>query len=353
MTDTEQLLSSVNLVYLNDSEKGIQRIKKGKKFEYKIEKVIIKDENTLSRIKQLAIPPAWTQVWISEKDNAHLQCTGLDVAGRKQYRYHSKWVNKRNETKYYRLLEFGKVLPDFRKKLARDLRRKELDERKVLAISIYTMQKTLIRIGNQSYKQLYKTFGLSTLEDRHVKISDQKIQLSFVGKKGIKQNVILKDRVLADLFTKCKDIPGQQLFQYYTIDGDHKSINSGMMNNYIKEITNCDFTAKDFRTWSGTLETLRFLASNEFPESLTARKKIINCALDVVSKRLGNTRTVCRKSYVFPPLLDAYENGQLNKSFSKMKKDNKSPKSVLHSDEKVLLSFLKNHQKQTVENSKK
>ncbi len=345
MTDTEQLLVDTDLIFQTDSNAGFSRMVRKNNFEYYSDKKEkIKDEKTLQRIKLLAIPPAWQNVWIAKNEKGHLQCTGIDAAGRKQYCYHSKWVSKRNETKYYRLLEFGQSLPDFRKKISKDLRRKELDERKVLAISVYTMQKTLIRIGNESYKKLYNTFGLTTLQDRHVKIADHKIQLSFVGKKSIKHTIIIKDKILAELVLKCKDIPGQELFQYYTPSGDHKSINSGMINNYIREITGCDFTAKDFRTWSGTLEAFRFLALHEFPEAITARKKQINSALDVVSQRLGNTRTVCKKSYVFPPLLEAYEQGLLSKKLKLIDKSTEDSKTYsLGNDEKILLSFLKEH----------
>jgi DNA topoisomerase-1 len=343
MTEIEQILEDTGLYYVNGTAAGYIRQKEGDDFIYLDRKgEVVTDPKVLERIKKLVLPPAWTDVWIAAKANAHLQATGIDAAGRKQYRYHTEWSRHRNETKYFRLLEFGSKLPDFRKNILKDLRRRELDERKVLAISVNVMQKTLIRVGNEEYKQLYGSYGLTTLRDKHVKIEGNTMKLSFVGKKGVEHEIKLNDKTLARLVGKCRDIPGQELFQYYTPEGERRSIDSGKINRYIREVSCCDFTAKDFRTWSGTLETLRQLAALEYPENETRRKKNINTALDEVSARLGNTRTVCRKSYVFPALLEAYLDGSL---LPYIKKINRAPgkadsKSLDH-DEKVLLSFLR------------
>ena len=343
MTEIEQILDDTGLRYVSDSEKGITREKSGEKFIYldnKGQKVT--DETILERIKKLVLPPAWTTVWIANKANAHLQATGFDAAKRKQYRYHSDWSKRRNETKYFRLLEFGSKLSDFRKNILKDLRRKDMDERKVLAVSVNMMQKTLIRVGNEAYKQLYGSYGLTTLRDRHVKIEENNLKLSFVGKKGVEHEIKLTDKTLARLVKKCRDIPGQELFQYYTSGGERRSIDSGKINRYIREVSSGDFTAKDFRTWSGTLETLRQLASVEYPENENLRKKIVISALDEVSSRLGNTRTVCKKSYVFPALLEAYFDGSLLPFLKKINKTAGSVDSkVLDHDEKVLLNFLR------------
>lgn len=353
MTDLDYVLEETSLYYLSDSVPGISRIlnKDGFAFVDKNGKSII-DEKTLTRIKKLAIPPAWTNVWIAPRPNAHLQATGLDQAGRKQYKYHNDWTSYRNETKYFRLLEFGKKLSEFRKNIQKDLRRRQLDERKVLAISVNMMQKTLIRIGNESYKQLYGSYGLTTLRDKHVKINGSSLKLSFKGKKGIYHEIEVSDRVLARLVKKCKDIPGQELFQYYTSDGDRKSIDSGKVNNYIKEISCCDFTAKDFRTWAGTMHTMKHLAEFEYPENITLRKKIIIEAIDQVAAKLGNTRAICKKSYVFPALLEEYENGSLQPYLKKLSKstDFTGEKGLNH-DEKVLLSFLKAQKKKKSRNN--
>ncbi|NEU08670.1 DNA topoisomerase IB [Flavihumibacter sp. R14] len=347
MTEIEQILEDTGLRYVSGSTAGITRKKTAQGFVY-LDKSgqKIRDENVLERIRKLVLPPAWTEVWIADKANAHLQATGIDAAGRKQYRYHNEWSRRRNDTKYFRLLEFGSKLPDFRKNILKDLRRRELDERKVLAISVNVMQKTLIRVGNEEYKQLYGSYGLTTLRDRHVKIEGNTIKLRFVGKKGIEHEIKLNDKALARLVKKCRDIPGQELFQYYIPGGERRSIDSGKINSYIREVSCCDFTAKDFRTWSGTLEALRQLACFEYPVNETLRKKNINTALDEVSARLGNTRTICRKSYVFPALLEAYLDGSLKTYLRKINRAaGTSELKTLDHDEKVLLSFLKAERK--------
>lgn len=347
MTETEALLIENKLVYISDTIPGISREIRGSTFVYFNKKAErIEDEKILDRIKKLAVPPAWKNVWIAERANAHLQATGIDHAGRKQYCYHPEWSRSRNENKYYRLMEFGKQLPVFRKNLAKDLRRKELDERKVLAISVNLMQKTLIRIGSENYKQLYGSYGLTTLRDKHVEINGNHLKLSFRGKKGIYHEINLNDKNLAHLVKKCRDIPGQELFQYYTAEGERKSIDSGQINHYIREAACCDFTAKDFRTWSGTLETLRQLAIYDYPENITLRKKVITTVLDEVSAKLGNTRAICKKSYVFPELLEAYENVELHPYLKKISAEDHSIETKgLHHDEKVLLMFLKAQRK--------
>lgn len=347
MTSEQETLEETGLFYASDSTPGISRKTTGKTHVYLDKKGNkITDEKTLDRIKKLAIPPAWTNVWIADKKNAHLQATGIDIAGRKQYRYHNDWALHRNETKYFRLLEFGSKLPEFRKNILKDLRRKDLDERKVLAISVNMMQKTLIRIGNESYKQLYGSYGLTTLMDKHVKINGNSMKLSFKGKKGVFHEIDISDKGLAKLVEKCRDIPGQELFQYYTPGGERKSIDSGKVNNYIKEISCCDFTAKDFRTWAGTMHAMKHLSEFEFPDNVTLRKKITLTAIDQVAAKLGNTRAICKKSYIFPALLEEYENGSLLPYLKKLSKaaDFTGEKGLNH-DEKVLLSFLKAQKK--------
>ena len=350
MTSDQETLEETGLVFASDSTPGISRKKSGKKNIFLDKRGNkITEEKILSRIKKLVLPPAWTNVWIAEKANAHLQATGIDAAGRKQYKYHNEWARHRNETKYYRLLEFGNKLPEFRRSILRDLRRKELDERKVLAISVNMMQKTLIRIGNESYKQLYGSYGLTTLRDKHVKINGNSLKLSFKGKKGVFHEIEISDKGLAKLVKKCRDIPGQELFQYYTTDGDKRSIDSGKVNNYIKEISCCDFTAKDFRTWAGTMYTMKHLAEFDYPENVTLKKKIIVSAIDQVAAKLGNTRAICKKSYVFPALLEEYENGSLLPYLKKLSKSaGVTGEKNLNHDEKILLSFLKAQKKKKV-----
>ncbi len=347
MTSEQETLEETGLMYASDSNAGISRKKSGKNYIYTDKKGSkITDEKTLDRIKKLVLPPAWANVWIAEKKNAHLQATGIDAAGRKQYKYHNDWARHRNETKYFRLLEFGNKLPEFRRNIVKDLRRKELDERKVLAISVNMMQKTLIRIGNESYKQLYGSYGLTTLRDKHVKINGNNLKLSFKGKKGVLHEINLSDKGLAKLVKKCRDIPGQELFQYYTPDGERKSIDSGKVNNYIREISCCDFTAKDFRTWAGTMHTMKYLAEFEYPNNATLKKKNIVTAIDLVAAKLGNTRAICKKSYVFPALLEEYESGSLLPYLKKLSKSSDiTGEKGLNHDEKTLLSFLKAQKK--------
>ena len=340
-------LKDSRLVYSTDSQPGIYRKGRPGKFYY-VDKQgnRIIDGATLDRIKALVLPPAWTNVWIAPKPKAHLQATGFDMLGRKQYRYHHEWTSRRSDSKYFRLLEFGKALPLARKRIAKDLRRKELDEQKVLAICLQLMQKTLIRIGNESYKQLYGSYGLSTLKDKHVKINGNKMMLSFVGKKGVKQEVVLNDKILARLVKKCRDIPGQDLFQFYKNDTEHHPIDSGRINNYIKEITGSDFTAKDFRTWGGTLEALRQLAICESNnEENKSKKKIIVEVLDCVAAKLGNTRAVCKSSYVYPLLLQAFEEERLGKYLKRVSIAPVNTIKAMENDEKVLMQFLRAAQK--------
>ncbi|UKT62415.1 DNA topoisomerase IB [Pedobacter mucosus] len=347
MIQGKDVVKASGLIYVTDAMHGIYRKGKVGSFIYEDKDGNkIEDEKHLARIKALVIPPAWQNVWIANKENAYLQVTGIDAAGRKQYRYHAKWTSRRSDDKYYRLLEFGKALPKARKNLAKDLRRKDFDERKVLAISVDVLQKTLIRVGNESYKQLYGSFGLTTLRDKHVKINGSKITMDFIGKKGVQQKLELNDKNLAKLVKKCRDIPGQELFQFYSNGKEHKSIDSGKINNYIKEITGDDFTAKDFRTWGGTLEALRQFANCSVDQGikLNTKKTIVN-VLDCVAKKLGNTRAVCKSSYVYPLLLTAYENNELTTYLKNINKGKTIGKLSLEHDEKVLLSFLKINRK--------
>jgi len=347
--DTPEEIKLSGLVYMTDTAPGIYRKgKPGAFFYVDKEGKRISDEAQLERIKALVLPPAWTQVWIAPRKNAYLQATGIDAAGRKQYRYHHKWTSRRSERKYFRLLEFGSVLPQVRKKIAKDLKRKEFDEQKVLAICVQVMLKTLIRVGNEFYKQNYGSFGLSTLRDKHVKINGNTLKLDFVGKKGVKQEVTLNDKTLARLVKKCKEIPGQELFQYYTQGKERRSVDSGKINDYIREITGGDFTAKDFRTWGGTLEALRQLAKCISTEEQRPKKKMIVEALDCVASKLGNTRAVCKSSYVYPLLLEAFENDQLSKYLKQVNTQKPHTQYAMENDEKVLMKFLKQAQKDLV-----
>ena len=311
--DYEAAAAAANLLYVSDKDAGITRIKKEGSFEYFYGNKPVTEEDKLERIKKLAVPPAWEKVWICMKENGHIQATGFDVRQRKQYRYHTLWNHLRNETKFHKLLEFAKVIPALRLQVEKDLSLKELSDRKVIATVISLMERTYIRIGNVEYEKMNGSHGLTTMHDRHVKVDGEKISFSFNGKKSIHHDVSLKNKKLAKVIQQCKDIPGKELFQYYDKEGQRKSIDSGMVNAYIKEVTGDVFTAKDFRTWAGCLHLLMAFKNMSVAINATASKRNINEALDYVSTHLGNTRTVCKKYYVHPGLIRLYEENKLNK----------------------------------------
>ncbi len=338
--DYEKAAQTVRLSYVNDSMPGITRMRKGKGFSYlDPARKIVKSEDQLTRIKKLAVPPAWTNVWICSKLDGHIQATGYDLRKRKQYRYHELWNAARNETKFHRLYEFGKALPLLRIRLQEDLNKRTLCREKVIATVISVMERTYIRIGNEDYEKLYGSYGMTTLKDGHVKISGSEIKFSFVGKKGISHAITLKNKRLAKIVKQCQDIPGKELFQYYDDNGVRHSIDSGMVNEYIKETLHADFTAKDFRTWAGSINLLHCLKAMEHPGNDTQCKRNVMAALDHVSLKLGNTRTVCRKYYVHPQLIQLYENNTLKKYFSPT--DTSESEEDLASEEKVLMKILK------------
>jgi DNA topoisomerase-1 len=340
--DYSRAAKIADLVYVNDKEPGIHRLKKGKKFAFVYDNKPLKDKEEVERIRKLAIPPAWTNVWICSNANGHIQATGFDIRGRKQYRYHPMWNTLRNETKFHRLYEFGKVLPSIRLKLEGDLAKKELTEEKVVATAVSLMERTYIRIGNDEYEKLNGSYGLTTLKDSHVKIDGDKIFFSFKGKKGIEHKIALKNKRLARMVKQCRDIPGKELFQYYDTEGNRKPIDSGMVNRYIKDASGGDFTAKDFRTWAGTLNIIRAFKAIGEAESETDCKKKIVAALDDVSKQLGNTRTVCKKYYVHPGIIKLYEEKNLLKYLDELDTiEQPDDLAGLTSEERVLMKILK------------
>lgn len=344
LSDDEKTARAANLVYVSDRMIGISRIKKGKSFSYYLGEKLIKDDEVLLRIKHLVIPPAWKNVWICKNPNGHLQVTGTDARGRKQYKYHPDWILIRNRTKFYRLAAFGRSLPGIRACLQKDLSEKKLTEKKVLAAAVSMMENTGVRVGNAYYEREYNSVGLTTLKDKHVQIKRDKAQFSFIGKKGIAQQVSLHNKKLIRIIKQCKEVPGKELFQYYDEAGKRHSIDSGMVNQYIKEISNADFTAKDFRTWTGTVHAFMALKEIGPCESISGAKKNIIEALDKVSAYLGNTRSVCRKYYVHPTILTLYENKKLDKYLAGTKSDKKELKGqTLSSPEKLVLRLLESN----------
>ncbi|MEO5685262.1 MAG: DNA topoisomerase IB, partial [Chitinophagaceae bacterium] len=310
--DYEEAAVAANLLYVKDNGPGITRSKKGKGFAYYLQNKPLKTGKEIDRIRKLAIPPAWMNVWICPEEKGHIQATGLDIRKRKQYRYHELWNKLRNETKFHRLFEFGKVLPTLRLQLEKDLSAKEMGQQRVLATVISLMERTYIRVGNNEYEKANGSYGLTTLKDQHVAIAGDNMLFTFKGKKGIEHHISLKNKKLARMVKQCRDIPGKELFQYYSEDGTRKSIDSGMVNQYIKDASGFDCSAKDFRTWAGSVHALQ--AFRSLGEALTAtdNKKNVMAALDEVSKKLGNTRTVCKKYYVHPTLIKLYEENNLS-----------------------------------------
>jgi len=329
---------AIHLVYVNSKDEGIERAGAGKGFKYLFRNKTIKDKSTLNRIRSLVIPPAWKNVWICSIAEGHLQATGQDLMNRKQYRYHPLWNELRNKTKFYRLPELGKLLPVIRKQINADLTLPGLPKEKVLAAVVSLMEKTGIRIGNEFYEKLYGSFGLTTLKDKHAEIKGNQLKFCFRGKKGVEHTVSLRSLKLAKIVQNCRDIPGKELFQYIDEEGNRQSIDSGMVNEYIRKLAGEDFTAKDLRTWCGTLAALTAISENGLATDGDPKKKVI-AVLDKVSEQLGNTRTVCKKYYVHPSLLELYENGKLDKWFSK--KDNTTKtENGLSSVEKTLVNIL-------------
>jgi DNA topoisomerase-1 len=274
----------------------------------------VRDKQTLQRIKSLVIPPAWRDVWICPDPRGHLQAVGRDARGRKQYRYHPRWREVRDETKYHRMIGFAKALPHVRRRTAADLRRPKLTREKVLALVVQLLEKTLIRVGNDEYARENNSFGLTTLRDGHVEVSGPRVRFSFRGKSGIEHDIDLQDRRMARVIKACRDIPGYDLFQYYGEDGERHPITSDDVNAYLKEITGEDYTSKDFRTWAGTVLAAQMLREFERADSDARAKKNIVAAVEAVAKRLGNTKAVCRKCYIHPAIFDAYLDGSMVKT---------------------------------------
>ncbi|HEY8314616.1 MAG TPA: DNA topoisomerase IB [Candidatus Baltobacteraceae bacterium] len=305
---------AAGLRYVSDAEPGFTRRLKGKHFVYFApDGKAITDAAQIARIRALAIPPAYTHVWICPHPNGHLQATGRDARGRKQYRYHKRWREVRDENKYDRMTAFAKALPRMRKRVQADLRKHDLPREKVLAAVVQLLESTLIRVGNDEYAKENDSYGLTTMEGRHVKVHGATMRFSFRGKSGVRHAVGLRDKRLARIVRQCQDLPGQHLFSYVDDDGGTHEIDSADVNDYIRDISGEDFSAKDFRTWLGTLTCALLLASSEAAETATDRKQRVVSAIKEVALRLGNTPAVCRKCYVHPDIVDVYlEDGKLD-----------------------------------------
>jgi DNA topoisomerase-1 len=328
--------SSGRLRYVHDGQPGIRRRRTGRGFTYTgVDGRPVRDDRTLDRIRSLAVPPAWTDVWICPVASGHIQATGRDARGRKQYRYHPRWREVRDEAKYDHLVEFGEALPAIRARVRRDLARDGLPREKVLATVVHLLDTTFIRVGNDEYARENGTVGLTTMKDGNVRIEAGTITFRFRGKAGKWHTVSVHDTRLARIVRLCRDVPGYELFQYVDDDGSHRSIGSDDVNAYLRECAGDDVTAKDFRTWAGTVCALKALAAAGVHGTERETAAEVVRAVEGVADRLGNTPAVCRKAYVHPDVIESYLDGSLDGSVR--------PARVrgLHADERALLALLR------------
>jgi DNA topoisomerase-1 len=340
--DSIESAKAEGLRYVSDAEPGIRRKKQGRAFVYSHPGGRpVRDSRTLDRIKSLAVPPAWTNVWICPLTNGHLQATGRDARGRKQYRYHPRWRRTRNESKYAHMIAFARALPKLRRRVRRDLKQPGLNREKVLATVVQLLETSLIRVGNEEYVRDNGSFGLTTMRARHVNVSGQKLHFHFRGKSGKEHSVEIHNGRLARIVARCQEIPGQELFQYVDEQGERRKIESGDINAYLREISGGDFTAKDFRTWAGTVLAVRALRKCEGFSSPTQARKNIAAAVEDVARRLGNTPAICRKSYVHPAIFDSYQEGRLLRLL-KWRGEQKTTRSAngLPAEEEAVLGLL-------------
>lgn len=341
-TDPVAVAQAAGLRYVSDEMPGIRRKRAGKSFRYiGLDGKPITNQAELDRIKALGIPPAYQDVWICPDPNGHIQATGRDARGRKQYRYHQRWRETRDEDKYNRMLAFSAALPKIRERVAQDLARPGLPREKVLATVVRLLETTAIRVGNEEYARQNKSFGLTTMRDRHVKIEGSRLHFRFRGKSGKKHTIDLQDKRLARIVKQCQELPGQDLFQYIDEQGQRQDVTSSDVNAYLHEITGQEFTAKDFRTWAGTV--LCAVALEEigaFETSKQAKRNIVE-AVKAVAERLGNTPAVCRKSYIHPAVLEGYLDTSLGSALAQRIEDElKDAGHGLRSDEHAVVEFL-------------
>jgi DNA topoisomerase-1 len=347
LSDPVKLAKASQLRYVMDDSPGITRKRTGKGFLYSNARGrVLRQTKHLRRIQSLAIPPAWEHVWISPWADSHLQATGRDARGRKQHRYHPRWRAVRDQTKFDRMSAFGRALTGLRRRLRRDLARPGLPREKVLATVVKLLEATLIRVGNEEYARHNRSFGLTTMRSKHVKVKGAKIQFEFRGKGGKAFNLDLRDRRLAKIVNHCQDLPGQELFQYVDEEGRHRTINSSDVNDYLRQVTREEFTAKDFRTWAGTVLAARALREIKQVDSKTQTKRNLINAVETVAKKLGNTRSVCCNCYIHPAVIDSYVDGTLHKVLDD-KKDHQTKLSLaqLNSDESAVLAIIEQQSK--------
>jgi DNA topoisomerase-1 len=344
VSDPVESAKSAGLRYVTDAKPGIRRQRRGRGFRYVMPGgpgASVRDMNTLARIRSLAIPPAWRNVWICPIANGHLQATGLDARGRKQNRYHPHWREVRDETKYERMMLFGLALPVIRERVEHHLGLPGLPRERVLATVVRLLETTFIRVGNEEYAHNNHSYGLTTMRNNHVEVEGATLHFRFRGKSGIRHEIDLNDRRLARIVRECRDLPGYELFQYLDENLETHSIDSADVNDYLREITNEHFTAKDFRTWAGSVLACAMLREFEPFESESEAKKNVVRAIESVAKQLGNTPSVCRKCYVHPAVIDSYIGGQMMKTLEKrVEKEIAHHPHGLREEEQALLRLL-------------
>lgn len=339
---------AAGLHYVNDRSPGIRRVRRGKAFAYvDAHGKPVKDEATLARIKSLVIPPAWEDVWICASERGHLQATGRDQKGRKQARYHPDFRKTRDEAKYDKVLDFAAALPKLRATVKKHLALPGLPREKVLATIVSLLEKTLIRVGNDEYAKTNKSYGLTTIRNSHAQVKGSHIRFSFRGKSGVSHDIELDSPELAKIVKKCQELPEQELFEYIDADGRRHDIKSDDVNAYLHEVTGGQFTAKDFRTWAGTVLAAQALREFEKFDTAAQAKKNVVAAIEKVSSRLGNTKAVCRKCYVHPVILDSYLGGTLMEQLQHKAEKELKHISRLPAEEAAVVTLLQQHLKET------
>ena len=343
VTRPEEAAEEAGLRYVSDEQPGYTRKRRGKKFVYyDTEGKEIGDEARIVRLNRLAIPPAYTEVWICPSPNGHLQATGRDARRRKQYRYHDRWREVRDENKYEKMVVFARELPKIRRRVERDLKRSGLPREKVLATVVQLLERTFIRVGNEEYAKENKSFGLTTMRNRHVNVRGAKLRFRFRGKSGREHEIDLEDRRVARIIKKLQELPGQELFQYLDEKGERRQVTSDDVNAYLRNITDEDFTAKDFRTWAGTVLAAMALKAQEPFENKSQAKKNVKTAITAVARMLGNTPAICRKCYIHPAVLENYVDGTLIEGLKgRTEKTLRESLGDLRSEEKTVLEFLR------------
>jgi DNA topoisomerase-1 len=341
-SDGQASATAAGLRYVADTAVGIRRVRCGSGFRYvSANGTALGDRAEIHRIRALAIPPAWREVWICPLPNGHLQAVGRDQRGRKQYRYHERWREVRDATKYGQMVAFGAALPHIRRRVATDIRRPGLSRTKVLATVVKLLDTTLIRVGNEEYARDNRSFGLTTMRERHVDVAGARIHFHFRGKSGKEHSIDVLDRRVANVVRRMLGLPGEVLFQYVNGDGERRNIEAQDVNAYLQEIAGTEFTAKDFRTWAGTVLALQALQALPDRPTVTQAKRNVSAAIETVAARLGNTKTICRKCYVHPDVIDAYLAGTLAAAAGQPPR---SSRAVFSPAEAATLTFLKQRQ---------